>query len=384
MRIGINTLVASPLRPGSILEYTQRLVESLARVDQQHEWFLFVSQANHVMFKDVSNPHFHRIFCPASNERMPLRILSEQTYLPFYALRYRLDVLYCLGDVCPIIPTCCYVIKLNTFHHHQIPASLSPLRRVYRRLMNDRSAHAARLLIANSTNARDDALKFTGVSPSKVSVIDEAVDEAFQPATDRQAVQAALATEFGLTRPYILFVSLLYRHKNMWRLLEAFAQARQHMNSNQLLIFAGSDPEKRQPELEALARKLGVHEHVRFLGRVAFPDLVRLYQATDLFVYPSLSETFGKPPLEAMACGAPVVASAVGSIPEVVGEAALLINPEDVNDLAAKIVRGLTDAGLRQALIAKGYARVKRYGWQRVATETIAALELAVTRHRSK
>jgi glycosyltransferase involved in cell wall biosynthesis len=125
---------------------------------------------------------------------------------------------------------------------------------------------------------------------------------------------------------------------------------------------------------------LGVRERARFLGRVEFADLVRLYQSADLFVYPSLSETFGKPPLEAMACGAPVVASNVGSIPEVVGDAALLVNPNDVLDIADKIEQVITSPMMAQELVSRGRERVRHYSWERVANETISALTRIVDR----
>ena len=381
MRIGLNTLVASPLRPGSIFEYTQLLVESLAEHDRENEWYIFVSEANRGMFSKVSSPRFTFVLCGASNEHRYRRILSEQLLLPYKASRLGLDVIYFLGDVCPFVRVCPYVIKLNTFHHFREPKAIGRVRAIYRRFAGNSSAGKATRLIANSQSAKDDAISFVGLSAEKIAIIDEAIDHRFQPVDTGQTGFPVELEKLGVSANYVLFVSLLYRHKNVARLISAFSEVIRSTGSSHVLVVAGQDVENLRPEFVALATQLGIKERVVFLGRVSFADLVGLYQWADVFVYPSLSETFGKPPLEAMACGCPVVASAVGSIPEVVGDAALLCDPENDADIANKITMILTDPALAKTQVAKGYARVGHFSWSRVATETVDVLEAAAAQN---
>jgi glycosyltransferase involved in cell wall biosynthesis len=353
------------------------LVQYLSNVDSENDWYIFVSKTNRTMFSGVINPRFNFILCGESNEHLLRRILSEQFILPFKARNLRLDVMYFLGDVCPLVNVCPYVVKLNTFHHYTQPEGLGNLRRTYRRLLCNSSAHRAAKLIANSMDCKDDAVRFTQVSAPKVAVVDEAIDPRFTVGQPGKIIISGrtVASEF------VLFVSLLYRHKNVASLIRAFSIIVRTHRLRHSLVIAGRDAENLLPELSYLAAKLGVQDRVVFLGRVPFSDLVSLYQSAALFVYPSLSETFGKPPLEAMACGCPVAASSVGSIPEVLGNAAMFFNPESVSDIADKMLAVLQDRTLRETLVRSGLERVRRFSWDRVAKETLAILQESAAHH---
>jgi glycosyltransferase involved in cell wall biosynthesis len=204
-----------------------------------------------------------------------------------------------------------------------------------------------------------------------VMVIPEAANARYRQ-LDPDAVAPALG-RYGVEPPYILYVGSLEKRKNLPRLLQAYARLRQDLPGWKLVIV-GARKWKSAPIFDTLSR-LGLEPYVHFTGFVEEDDLPALYNGADLFCFPSLYEGFGLPVLEAMACGTPVVTSSTSSLPEVAGEAALLVDPYDVEAIAAAMRRVLSDPELAQDLRARGLARAAQFTWERTARETIAVYE---------
>ncbi len=239
----------------------------------------------------------------------------------------------------------------NLLHRRYVPASLPNLDGV----------------VAVSEDAARDLARFMGVPPARIHVVPSGVSAHFRPVPPDAA--AAVAQRYGLTGPYILSVGAQKAHKNVARLVAAFAQVRDAFPDVRLAI-AGPTQWRHSGVEDEIARQ-GVASAVARLGYVAEDDLPALYSAARLFALPSLYEGFGLPVLEAMACGAPVVCSNTTALPEVAGDAALLVDPTDVDALAAALRRLLADDGLRCDLAARGLARARQFTWEQTARNMV-------------
>jgi len=240
------------------------------------------------------------------------------------------------------------------------------------------------LILTYSEHTKQDAVATLGIDAELIRVTPLAAHEQYRPLEDRQQVRAVLE-KHGLTQhPYVLNIGTLEPRKNLSRLLEAFHQLKQQNPAlEHELVLVGAKGDLHEAIWETLQR-LQLESQVRWLGYVPFEDLPALLNGADLFVYPSLYEGFGLPPLEAMACGTPVVASSSTSLPEVVGDAGVLVDPSSVEQLAEGMRRVLTDEQLRGTLRDKALRRAQTFSWEKTARLTLAAYEEAWTRSRER
>jgi glycosyltransferase involved in cell wall biosynthesis len=212
-----------------------------------------------------------------------------------------------------------------------------------------------------------------GVGADKITVIPVALGRDFRPRT----LTPSDSAKYGLRSPYILYVGNFKPHKNVPRLLEAYAALPASLRAVYQLVLAGSDEEHR-PVLHTLANQLGVGDRVVFPGLIADEDLSAIYSGCALFVLPSLYEGFGLPALEAMACGAAVAAANRTAIPEVVDQAALLFDPEQVGEMTRVMQRGITETGLREQLRDRGLARARVFSQSRTSGLVLDLLQQVV------
>lgn len=225
----------------------------------------------------------------------------------------------------------------------------------------------ADIVITDSQASRRDIVQFLGVANSRIRVIPLGLSKNYKPVAPTDVMSAR--ARFGLPQNYILFVGSIEKRKNVHGLLQAFAQVKKR-NCGHALVIVGARRLSDSAILEALS-SLRIEKDVILTGYVPEEDLPALYAGADLFVFPSFYEGFGLPPLEAMACGTPVVTSNVSSLPEVVGDAALTVDPKDIESLAESMYRILADPGLALDLKEKGLRRAARFTWERVARETL-------------
>ncbi|MCA1554253.1 MAG: glycosyltransferase family 4 protein, partial [Chloroflexi bacterium] len=237
-----------------------------------------------------------------------------------------------------------------------------------------RAVRSAERIITVSDATKRDVLALLDVDERKLSVIYEAADARFCPLAERAPVEAVMQ-KHGLTAPFILFVGTIEPRKNLAVLLRAL---RQLLDQHVRVQFAIAG--KRgwlSDDVFALIAELRLQDEVRLLGAVPSEELVGLYNAALALVMPSLYEGFGLPPLEAMACGTPVIVSNISSLPEVVGDAGLCIPPDDPRAWTDAIQRMLDDGALRRELRAKGMTRARTFSWERAARETLAVYRKA-------
>ena len=377
MRIAYDATAMPRLMAGAAV-YTYELARALATVDRDHEYVIF-ARGRH--FDDLpamrpgppAGPAYRtgrragvRVLKVRAPSRL-LRLLWEQTVLPLRLRHLRIDVLHSPHHTTPLVPSGCR--RVVTFHDltfFLLPERYPTTRRLYFQTMTRLSARVADAVIVPSEAVRADVMRILGLPPERVFAIPEAAGPAFHP-QDAAAVEA-VRRRYGLDGPFILSVGSLEPGKNRERLLEAFARLRAR-GLEHTLVVAGQRAWRYEGE-EPLAQRLGLADSVRFLGHVPQADLPALYSAADLFAFPSLYEGFGLPALEAMACGAPVVASNVSAVPEVVGDAALQVPPLDVEALADAMERLLRDEPLRANLRERGLKRAAGFSWEDTARRT--------------
>ena len=234
----------------------------------------------------------------------------------------------------------------------------------------------AQRIIADSQATRGDLIALAGADPARIRVVYPGCDARFRP-LDRAAARATVAQRFALHEPYVLHVGTLEPRKNLITLLRAFAALRDTTAAGHRLVLVGQRGWLYKPIFAAIDA-LGLSGHMCIIETAQDEDLPALYAAADLFVYPSLYEGFGLPVLEAMACGTPVVTSNRSALPEVAGDAALLVDPADDRALAESMARALADAALRNSMAERGLARARTFSWRRCARETLAVYEEAL------
>jgi glycosyltransferase involved in cell wall biosynthesis len=243
------------------------------------------------------------------------------------------------------------------------------------------AARKATRILTVSEASKHDILRFFAVPPDKVEVVYNAIDERFwdTPAEDDVA---RVRERFQLHHKYVLYVGNIKPHKNLVRLIEAFDGLRRLGFDDVKLLIIG-DQISKLPALRRAVHRYKLHKEVRFLGYVNDETLAILYRLASLFVFPSLYEGFGLPPLEAMACGAPVVTSNVSSLPEVADDAAVLVNPYEVDSIVEGMRRVLSDPALAADLRQKGLVRARHFSWERSVTRTLDIYRL-VAQDRGK
>jgi glycosyltransferase involved in cell wall biosynthesis len=295
------------------------------------------------------------------------RILWEQLAQPGTARRLHLDVLHAPVNVGPLLRTCPTVVTIHDLSFILYPELFRPFNRVYQQRFARWTVDHAAAIIAVSSSTRDDLVRLMGVPPGRVAVVPNGVGEEMQPLDP--ALVAAHRARHGLPDRLILFVGTLEPRKNVLTLLEAFACLCGRPGfSHHLAIVGGKG--WYYGEIDGAVERLGLRERVIFAGFVPQEELPLWYNTADLFVYPSLYEGFGLPPLEAMACGTPVVVSNVSALPEVVGEAGLRVPPLDAEALAAAIEAVLGAPEQHSALRAAGLQRAATFSWRETARRT--------------
>src|SRR6478736_177981 len=359
MRVAINLLTEDPEHPSGAHWFWTRVIPEMAkRLDPGEELHLLVSPKSRHLYQGYG-PDVHYITYPWSNERRTARTLSEHLYSPVRLPLNRINVFNTLMAPLVNIPWS-LVIHMKTMHAFTAPEAISPLARVYRQLQYPRSVRVADAIIINSESLRAEIQRYLKVDDRKLRLIYEAVDhDLFKPG-DAGAARAQVAS-YGVTKPFVLFVSSLWQYKNCDGLLRAWALARGELGDRQLAVVGAGRDEKYLASLRSLADELGIAGDVVFVGGIPLEQTVDFYRAADVFVYPSLNETFGLPILEAMACGCPVVTSSTSAMPETAGGAALLADPTSPPSIARAVIEAAGPA--QERLRELGPRRAAQFTW---------------------
>jgi glycosyltransferase involved in cell wall biosynthesis len=354
VRIAID---ARKLHDFGIGTYIRNLLHQLARIDQATEYVLFCRERD----KDVSRqlgPNFRAVVEPA-----PPYSFSEQIRIPIALRRERIDLYHTPHYVLPPLVHCRSVVTIHDCIHLIFPQYL-PTRwaHAYARATFWTATRRADRILTVSEASKSDILRRFNVPADKIIVTYNAIDELFL--VERTEEEFARVRErYQLNDPFVLYVGNIKPHKNLERLIDAFDRVR-HQGFDRLTLVIIGDQISRYQGLRRAVHRHKLHKHVRFLGFVPPGTLAVLYRLASVFAFPSLYEGFGLPPLEAMASGTPVLSSNVSSLPEVLGDAALLVDPYSCEDIADGLLKLLTDEPLRATLKTRGLSKVHEYSWE--------------------
>jgi glycosyltransferase involved in cell wall biosynthesis len=354
VRIGID---ARKLHDFGIGTYIRNLVRQLARMDHETE-FVLLCRPEDVEGIQSLGENFRPVVETAGNYS-----IAEQIKLPLALQREGVTLFHAPHYVLPRLIGCKSVVTIHDCIHLMFPQYLpGRLAHVYARTSITTAARRADRIITVSESSKRDILKYVDVPPDKIDVIYNAYDQRFA-VEPREEDVVRVRERYQLHDEFVLYAGNIKPHKNLERLIDAFHRVRQRGLDHLKLVLIGDDISK-YASLRRAVHRNQLHKYVRFLGYLPEETLAVMYRLAGVFVFPSLYEGFGLPPLEAMAGGTPVVTSNVSSLPEVAGDAALLVDPYDPEAIAEGIYQVLTDEDLRRSLRQKGLARARQFSWE--------------------
>ena len=371
MKIAIDLRRTSEFGVGT---YTRNVVRALGRLDQSNQYFL------------IGQPKVTEIGSLPPNFKAVLLLNSDRTLKGYFECRALLKRLGCdLVHIPHLFGTprnlpCPYVVTVHDVVEHMYRShDRSSLRRSLHFRLTRHVLNRASRILAVSNYTKSEIEKLFSIPGSHIEVVYNAIDERFLRGHASAADRQLLAERYLVNYPFLLYAGRISPHKNLVRIIEAFSALKVQLEKEEKftdlkLIIIGDELSK-HPDLRRTVVRSGVHNDVRFLGFIPIEMLRVFYDAAKIFVFPSLYEGFGLPPLEAMAHGTPVVTSNTTSLPEVVGNAAVLVNPENVFDIMRALHRVLVDQPLREKLKERGYEQVKRFSWDDSARRILAVYE---------
>jgi glycosyltransferase involved in cell wall biosynthesis len=353
-------------------QYLRGLLEWLPKVAPQHDYYIVAPGGG-----PLAMPEAVRLYPVACGASDWAKVHFEQRLFPSACRALRADLAHVPHWAPPLVSPVPVVVTV----HDIIPLLLpeyrgGPLARLYTALVAAATPGAA-LILADSNASRNDILKQFGLPDERVRTVYLAADARYTPKHDWRE-DDAIRAKYDLPEAYVLHLGGFDARKNVRALLSAWTWAAGSVGESYPLVLGGALPKpdgRLFEDYRALAEELAITDTVKFIGAVAEADKPAVYRGAAAFVYPSRYEGFGLPPLEAMACGVPVVTTDAGSIGEVVGEAAFLIDPQDTRKFGAGIITCLVEPSVYDHLKARGLERAKMFTWEKTARETVAAYE---------
>lgn len=350
-------------------KYARSLLQDYSLLQHGHEFDVYLDQpsAGDGCFRD---PRFKSIVV---SMRPPF---YKQVGIPLDILwhRRRFDLFHFLYNAPPLVTPCPFVLTIHDLSYLHVPEMVSLLNRTTVWWQLRLKARKARRIITISENSKRDIVHRLRIPEAKIDVIPEGVEPAFAPAAPKR--KEAVARRYRLGHPFFLYVGTYLSHKNLDTLVRAFARLAASRPAPVELVLAGKKG-RNSENVERLVGQLGLQDRVRMTGFVADEDLPVLYSLCTAFVYPSRYEGFGLPLLEAMACGAPVLAANSSCLPEVGGQAAVYFATDGVGELSSLLLRILTEDHFRFELSRRGLARAAQFTWRATAEKTLAVYERA-------
>lgn len=360
MRIGIDisTLTKSP---DGVNCYLLNLVEHLSLIDGENSYFLYTNRRINLRIPRVNIKNNNFVLRQSNNSH---RLIWMQCQLPFLLKKDRIDVLHSPCYNTPLVSGVPSVVTVHDASSSLFPEQFVLKHRFVYSTLVPLSAKKASRIIAVSEHTKQDIIKLFKISESKIDTIHEGVNKTFYPRRNDEV--DSVKHRYNIEGNYVLFVGTLQPRKNLVYCIKAFNL----LNMEYKLVIAGKKGWF-YDNIFRTVRQLNLVSQVVFLGHVPEEDLPLLYSGASLFVFPSLYEGFGLPPLEAMACGAPVIASDTSCFPEILDKSAVLVDPHNVRQFADEMSKILLDRQLRKKMTSLGLERVKQFNWEKTARETL-------------
>lgn len=345
--------------------YVLGLLDALFRIDHHNEYTVFYNDPVHL----GRFPQAHEIVLPGRN---PLaRLWREHVLLPLACRRGKIDLLHCPKSAIPYFSSCPVVVTLHDLIPIKHPETEKYAAQMYWRLQIPIAATRSDFIITDSEYARQEIITDFKVQPDRIVSIPLGFNPDMSSPRDYD-FGAALRTRYGLPDSYILYVGTIQPRKNIDSLIKAYARLRRENRQMPGLVIVGRKGWL-YDKLFALIKELDLEEQIIFTGFVPDEDLPYIYDGACVFSYLSMFEGFGLPPLEAMACGIPVVVSNTTSLPEVVGDAGISVNPADIDAITAGLRSVLENAETATQMSRRGLARAQLFSWEQCALKTVNA-----------
>jgi glycosyltransferase involved in cell wall biosynthesis len=361
---------ARRIRDFGIGTYIRSLVHALSTLDTTNQYTLVSAPADVRTLSSLPE-NFHSAVYARNDHNF-----FDHLAFPVFLRGLSPDLVHIPLNRVPLLMVKPYVVTIHDMANLLFVEEYSTIRMQFRRMRFKRGLVRANRVIAVSESTKRDVENVLGVPTERICRVYNAPDAGFfQNSGNPGQEQGRIMERYQINYPFLLYAGNIRRHKNVPRLVEAFAVVRDQLASHPVykdlhLVIIG-DTISEHPAVRQTVIKSRVENVVRFLGFVPFDTLRCFYESAAVFVFPSRYEGFGLPPLEAMACGTPVVTSNVSSLPEVVGDAAVLVNPENVFDIARGIRDVLLDEELRARLIRRGRVQAARFSWSRTAIQVL-------------
>lgn len=373
MKIGIDARLIDEKEKFGIGIYQDNLIRELANIDKKNEYLLFFQSLMRKKddFPGPAQGNFRKIIVRIPNglgSNIKDRIWTD-FLLPFYIRKEKIDVFHNLCRAFPSKkPKCKTVVTIHDLTYKYIDLKRKP-KRTFAAKSFERSVLHADKIITISESSKKDILKFHGIDARKIAITYNGLTSHIRPIPEEEL--QIFKKRVNLDYKFILYVGYFLPHKNVERIIESFDIARKRFGINQKLVLIGGGPDSLTCPIMNLIRTFHLQDEIIFKGYLKNEELNCFYNAADLFLFPTLYEGFGMPVLEAMAVGTPVITSNTSSLPEVAGDASLLVNPYNSNEIAEAIWRVINDNCLREDLIKKGFERIKNFTWRNTAIETL-------------
>jgi glycosyltransferase involved in cell wall biosynthesis len=363
-RIGIDFHVASGIYQG-VRTYLTNLIETMPKVEEELTYFIYAKNPKKLNFLTSNDSKVTLKKLPYASGRLNLLI-----GFPICAIRDNLSIVHCQYVLPPLI-SCKTVVTIHDILFESHPEYFPEVHRKLLKFFIPFSAKRANRIISVSEFTKKQIIKYYGIPEKKISVIHEGASNKFAPVSDKDLI-ASVLSKYGVKKKYILFVGRIEPRKNIIGLLKAFEYIKKRGNKDLCLVIVGNqDRIFQENALFDKIKEMQIESDIVFTGGVSENELPVLYNSAEVLVYPAFAEGFGLPVLEAMACGTPVITSNTTSLPEVVGEAAILVNPYSTEEIGQAIGKILDNDNLRQELIDRGLQRAENFSWEEAAKKTI-------------
>jgi glycosyltransferase involved in cell wall biosynthesis len=364
MKIGLEAERANHPHPTGVERYATELIRYLAKLDHDNEYILYFRTEPQDWFKSLPANFKLRV--------IPFPKFWTQTRLTWELFWHPVDVFLMTIQALPFFHPKNSIITVHDIAYELYPKAFAPFMRFYLKLTTRWGVWRAKKILVVSQSTKNDIIRLYGADPGKIEAVHLGVDEKYLPLPYEQ-VQAVL-DRYGLShKKYILFVGTMQPRKNITGLVSAFEKLKKDNHIEEKLVLVGGKGWLWEPIMEQIETS-PVRDSIKIMDYVKMEDLPALYNGAALLTLPALYEGFGLPPLEAMACGTPVVVSNLSSLPEVVGDAGELVDPNSIDSIAQGLLKVLEDPQLREQMSRRGLERAKQFTWQTCAKKALDML----------
>ena len=394
MKIGIDARFVGPQGTG-LGKYTEKLIENLQEIDQKNDYVIFLRKGNWDYLK-FKNKNFKKI-----EANVPWYSVEEQIKLPKIFKSQNLDVLHVPHFNAPMFYnsqsrrlfglrersklTGKFIVTIHDLIHHNVkeqatttknPVTFRIKRFAYKKVIENAVKKSQKIIVPTSFTKKEILNNFK-IDAGKIAITSEAAEEEYLVNQKPETRNQKLLEKFSIRKPFLIYVGNAYPHKNLEKLLKAAKILAQNpeskiQNLNLVIVSARGIFTKR---LESKIKELGIEKNVTLTGYISAQELPAIFKQAEAYVFPTLSEGFGIPGLNAMASGLPVICSNIPTLKEVYEDAAIYFDPSSEKDMAEKINKVLKDKKLKDSLIEKGSKQAKKYSWRKMAQETLKVYE---------